>query len=137
MKKILLIASLLTLILIAAGPKPPKLVRLTVVNKSGLPLEISLTGSCEDNYYYLRVPEGDRLFPTKKVFTVAPDMYSARLYYIELWDPVYGYSCSSKSQQLDVRHNTRVMVLECDRTPACPGETSIVKFGAGRRTRVR
>ena len=70
-------------------------------------------------------------FQTEKVFTVVPDEYSASLYYVELWDPVYGATCGSKAQYLDLRRNVRVVVRECNHTFAQPGEPpALVKFGA-------
>jgi hypothetical protein len=137
-KKLLLVVFLLALISTSASSPPGRLVQLTVVNKSGLKIEISLTGQCEETFYYLRVPKGDRASPMEKTFTLVPDTYSTSLYYIELWDPVYGYSCSSKSQTLDLTRNVRMVVLPCDRTPPNSGEIpATVKYGAtgGRRRR--
>ena len=136
MKNVWLITGLLTILLIGASPFGiERLVDLTVVNKSGLPVEIKLTGSDEENYYYLKVPRGYRDAPTEKVFTVVPDTYSAVSYYIEPWDPVYGYDCSSRSSTLAATKNIRVTIMECDRASRHGGETSIVKFGmrTGRR----
>ena len=138
MRKTLLITSILALLLMGSKPFPGKLVRLTVVNKSGLPVEIKMTGKYEEAFYYLRVPEGDRDFPVEKIFTIIPDTYQTQLYYIELWDPVYGYSCASKSQSMELYRNTRVVVKECDQVPSCPGEPSMIKYGAvvGRRPKL-
>ena len=134
MKKTLLAAALLALMLLGAAPYHGlKLTRLTVINKSGLPIEIQLIGSCEDNWYYLRMSDGDRLFPTEQVFTIAPDEYKMQVFYIELWDPVYGYSCAPKSAAIDATRNLRVVVSECDWTPPVPGEPSMVKLGAASR----
>jgi hypothetical protein len=61
---------------------------------------------------------------------VARDQYSSTLYYIELWDPVYGYSCSSMDQILDITRNIKVVVSECTRTFPNGGEPpSIIKYG--------
>lgn len=137
MKRILFVISLIVLITMSTGSESIRLARLTIVNKSGLDIEISLTGEEEENFYYLRVPEGDRTFPTKRVFTIIPDTYASQLYYVELWDPVYGYGCDSKSQTLDIIGNMRVVILECERIPPDPGVPSIVKYGASKRSRVR
>ncbi|MBN1149529.1 MAG: hypothetical protein JXA78_19870 [Anaerolineales bacterium] len=131
MKKTLLAVALLALMLVSATPYAAhKLIRLTVVNKSGLPVEIQLTGSCNDNWYYLRIPKGDIQFPFEQVFTIVPDVYALQAYYVELWDPVYGYSCSARAATINATRNLKVMVPECNRTPSVPGEASIVKLGA-------
>ena len=67
-----------------------KLVRLTVINKSGYELGIRLVG--EDpvvDFYYLTVPEGDRSDPTTEIFTLPPMEYNMVAEYIETYDPVY------------------------------------------------
>jgi hypothetical protein len=122
---------LITLIFISAKPVSTRMTRLTVVNKSGMAIELSLTGSETSSFYYLRVAEGDRMVPNEANFTIFPDQYASSLYYVELWDPVYGSSCSSKSQSLDLHRNIRLMVFECDRQIAAPGEIPTIKYGAG------
>lgn len=135
MRKALLIVALLAVLLIGAKKPPVRLVRFTVVNKSGRVLEIRMTGSCDENFYYLHVPKGTRLWPQVSTFTVIPDEYSTQTHYVELWDPVYGPSCSDKSLSLDLNRNIRMLVLECDRTPANGGEKpAILKLG-GRNSR--
>jgi hypothetical protein len=129
MKKTWILTTLLALLLLGASAPSPKLVRLTIVNKTGLPLEIKLTGECEDNFYYLRIPEGDRVFPAQETFTITPDIYKMQPYYIELWDPVYGYSCGDAgSKTLYASRNIQVTFLECDVTPRHRGEPSILKW---------
>jgi hypothetical protein len=128
---------LIALVLISAKPVSTRMTRLTVVNKSGMAIELSLTGSETSSFYYLRVAKGDRIVPLEVNFTIYPDKYSSSLYYVELWDPVYGSTCSSKSQSLDLRRNIRLMVFECDRQIAAPGEIPTVKYGAGRGKRGR
>ncbi len=135
-KKKLLVIFLLTLFSIGASTPPIRLSKLTIINKSGRDIEINLTGKYEENTYYLRIPKGDYIFPTEKIFTLIPDTYTTKLYYVELWDPVYGYSCSSKSQTLELTRNVRVIVLPCDRTPANRGEPpALVKYGGGGQRR--
>jgi hypothetical protein len=130
MKKTLLFISLLTLLALGARPANGPLKRLTVINKSGMDIAIRLTGSDSENFYYLRIPAADRTTPTAKVFTVVRDRYSSTLYYIELWDPVYGFSCSSMDQILDITRNVKVIVSECDRIFPNAGEPpAIIKFG--------
>ncbi len=136
-KKALLVLTLLGLLLVGACPKPARLVRLTVVNKSGLPIEINMTGSVIDKYnnknqYYLRLQKNDPRGSLIREFTVTPDKYSMQFYYIELWDPVYGYKCKSASQTIEIFHNTRVTVPDCKYQSANPGEPSMVKIKARR-----
>lgn len=133
MKRMMLLLALFSLALLAASPwaggRPAV---LTVINKSGLAVEISLSGAELENTYYLRVPAGDRTAPTVKTFEIVRDQYTSTLYYVELWDPVYGYSCSRDSQRLDLTRNVRVVVTECDRNASAPGESSMLKYGAPR-----
>ncbi len=136
-KKMTLILAFLVLASISAGALPTRLVRLKIINKSGRGIELSLSGKNLEYFYYLRIPAGNRLMPAEQIFTIVPDTYASTLYYVELWDPVYGYQCSSKSQTLDISRNVEVTVLECDRSPANAGETpAIVKYG-GRSIRRR
>lgn len=77
MKKVsllILLAIVLSTMLMAAVPT--KMVRLTVINKSGYDVFIKLTGSAvTDAFYYLTIPSGDRDAPTIKVFTIMSDLY--------------------------------------------------------------
>ena len=117
MRKILPWFFIITLILTAGIPNPDKLVRLTILNKSQYPLGIKLTGDNEANFYYLHVPKGDEEFPLEKRFTIARDIYQMQIYYIELWDPVYGTNCGSgRSGTIDAMHNTRMIVQDCTRS---------------------
>jgi len=126
MKKILTLICLLSFLLISAKPEPAKLARLTIINKSGLPVEIKLTGTVIQNFYYLRIPTGDRVAPTEKVFTIARDKYRMQTYYIELWDPIYGYRCEGKSGTLYAYRNLRITYLECDSQRIRRGEPTFI-----------
>ncbi len=141
MKRTWVVIGLLTLTLALAMSGSVRLIRMTIINKSGLDVEIELTGSCEENtdyyHYYLRVSEGDRRSPTEMVFTVFPDIYKMSVYYVELWDPVYGTDCSSRSQTVDATHNVKVVVSECTWTPPNAGEPSMLKLGGAGTRRVR
>ena len=133
MRKILLIISLLAVLLIAASSSYTKLYRLTIINKSGMDLAISLLGVDDNNQYYLRVPEGDRRSPTETIFTIVPDTYSINAYYIEPWDPVYGYTCNDPGgKTLEAERNIRLTFTECNYTPRNGGEPSMWKFNARR-----
>jgi hypothetical protein len=117
-----------------SGTKIKSLVRLTIVNKAERRVELSLTGKYFEQSYYLYIPEGDKLMPFEKTFTIVPDVYTSSLYYWELWDPVYGNQCGTKGQTLDVTRNVRLTVLPCDLTPANGGEPpQIVKYGGQNR----
>jgi hypothetical protein len=112
-KTILLLLAVLVLATIGADSVPTPLMRLVVVNKSGLPIEIRLTGQELGNIYYLRLAKGSRAAPVEQTFTVAADAYAATIYFIEPWDPVYGTTCSATATVLDVNANVRATVLEC------------------------
>ena len=77
MKKV----SLLILLAIVASSLmmaaiPTKMVRLTIINKSGFDVYMKLEGSSiTEAYYYLTVPAGDRDVPVVKVFTIMEDVY--------------------------------------------------------------
>jgi hypothetical protein len=136
-KKSTLILIVLVLTTISASA-PDRLVRLTIVNKSGRKIELSLTGTNYDQFYYLHIPEGSRQSPLEQVFTLVPDSYTSSLYYYELWDPVYGNQCGTKGQTLDLTRNVKLTVLPCDLSPAKSDEApAIVKFGAGGRKKGR
>lgn len=78
MKKV----SLLILLAIVASTLltaaiPTKMMRLTIINKSGYDVYMKLEGSpVTEAYYYLTIPAGDRDEPVVKVFTVWADVYS-------------------------------------------------------------
>jgi hypothetical protein len=78
MKKVsllILIAILISSLMLAAIPT--RMVRLTVINKSGYDVYIKLEGSpVTDSYYYLTIPSGDRDTPYVKVFTIMEDLYT-------------------------------------------------------------
>jgi hypothetical protein len=129
-KKILLVLMALVLVFTSLGAAPMRLVRLKVVNKSAMQIEISLTGKYLDNFYYLHVPEGSSLIPLEQGYTVVPDTYSSSVYFVELWDPVYGHKCTDKAQTLDARRNVVLIVFACAYTPPNAGEPpSLVKYG--------
>jgi hypothetical protein len=78
MKKVsllILIAILISSLFLAAIPT--KMVRLTVINKSGYDVYMKLEGSpVTEAYYYLTIPAGDRSVPYIKVFTIMEDLYT-------------------------------------------------------------
>jgi hypothetical protein len=133
-RRIFLTLSLFSMFLTGVAPFPIRLVRFTVVNKSGMDIELSLTSKDKEQFYYLRIPEGTAGNPTEKVFTLIPDSYTSSIYYVELWDPVYGSQCGTKSQTLEIERNVRLTVKPCNLNPTSVGEPpAIVKFGAQTR----
>ena len=133
--KTILVLVVFAFVLLGMSPAATRLARLTVVNKSGRAIELSLTGQETGTFYYLRLPEGTRLAPAEQVFTIVRDTYTSSLYYVELWDPVYGATCGMKSQSLDVTHPVRLIVFDCETNPPNAGDPpSLVKY-AGHTSR--
>jgi hypothetical protein len=127
---------ILLLAITSLGSVSVKTVRVTVINKSGMPVDVRMTGAYEEKIYYLRLAEGDRSFPTEAYADVVPDKYSFEIFYVELWDPVYGSKCGEGSNNADVTHSTRLTVLECsNKTPNNGEPPAILKYpeGKGRR----
>ena len=156
MRKALLITSLLALMFIGAYAGAGRLVRLIIVNKSDLPVEVQLTGlgltglgpkglgpkgikgleliegstDIEEHSYYLRIPKGDRLAPTEKSFTIVPDVYTVQPYYIDLWDPVYGSTCGAmRSQRVDLTRNKPVKIFIVPCNHRVPNKDTQIRFG--------
>jgi hypothetical protein len=128
MKKVLLLTSILALMLVSANPAG--LVRLTLINKSGMEIAIQLHSKTDDlSVYYLPVPAGDKINPAIQVYTILRDSYYMQLYYIETYDPVYGFKCYPQPPNtLIAVRNLRVTFLECDKLAPNPGEPSMVKY---------
>jgi len=108
---------LLTLLLNSAA-EPGKLISLTLINKSKMPVAVRLIGQSDyDYYYYLQVPEGDREEPEERTFTIASDYYNMQVYYVETYDPVYGFDClPTMPNELRAVRNIRVVFLPCSFT---------------------
>jgi len=147
-KKLALLAPLLALLLMGIGKVEGRRYEqngveggpmlLVVINKSGMPLELSLTGQDMDSFYVLRVPAGTPEFPYEQTFEVLPDTYTSSLYYVEIYDPVYGYTCDTKSMQLPVYRKVWVTVTGCGHsTRGRPEAPAILKYGVsgGRQAR--
>ena len=137
MKKTLLVILLLSLL--SMGSKESELIELTIINKSEMDIGIQLKGSdkicatCSDTVegqlYYLTVPEGSKEKPSVKTFEIEKDRYGMQLYYIETWDPVYGFKCNQPTpNRLEAARNIRLVVLPCDETPPNVGEPSMRKY---------
>jgi hypothetical protein len=127
MRKIFIILALTSLLLISA--KNVKLVRFEVINKSGIPIDIRLDGKNLKQFYYLRIPQGNRIDPIEMSFTVATDFYNTQVYYLAPNEPGAVTVCKQpKPTQLDITHNVRFVVLECHRAPIYTGELYMLKF---------
>jgi hypothetical protein len=137
-KRAALISAILALFLMGAKPTKTALVRLTIVNKSGVELFIHLdnlaTSYKDDVTYSLTIPEGDHEAPTVKEFTIYRDIYDVQVYYVENWDPVYGYTICGNSTgktQLNAKRQHRWVFTECSRERPRPGEPTMEKFYRG------
>jgi hypothetical protein len=121
MKKNLLLLALAALLLISADPRGEA--ALTIVNKSGLPIALSMQGIEEEEIYYLSVVEGSIEAPSEKTYFVVKDIYMAQVLYIETWDPVYGFQCAGAAPiQLNAMRNTKVIIFPCSTVPPNRGE---------------
>jgi hypothetical protein len=132
MKKALLVISLISILLMGAKHNPVDLVRLTVVNKSGYRIAVQLSGVDNTNlFYYLTLPKGEKDHPVSQTFTIAASRYTAKVFYIEIYDPVYGYDCGGgASAKIEADRNLRFTILTCGtRIPRRNrGEPSMRKF---------
>jgi hypothetical protein len=138
-KRFLLVAVFLAFLSIAAKKPPDEDIQLTIINKSELEIAAQLQaeshecvnqrGSIEGNFYYLRVPAGDQENPAIKVFDIEKDTYRMQLFYLETYDPVYGFECgSTQPNALIAGHNLRLVVLPCNEQPGNVGEPGMRKY---------
>ena len=128
MRKSLLLISLLAIILISGSASP--MMRLTIINKSGTSLALSVIAMDRSKIFYLPVPYGSRQRPSETTFTFVKDYYRLRVYYIEEAPAYTGRECSnSRGARMIALRNIRVVVTECDRRPPTAGEPSMVKLG--------
>ena len=112
-KTILLVVAVLMIasLLLASGPAL-RVVRLTVINKSGNDIYLRLEGSdIGKQFYYLTIPAGTKTFPTVRVFTVVEDVYTRTTTY----GPGKYDSCEgvSSSGQLVMASNVRLNFVPC------------------------
>lgn len=134
MKKTILgiiLLSVFSLTVLTAFEPSPR-AQLTIVNKSEVKLGIQLIDPQDkDNFYYLTIEKGDRADPTEKTFEIKRAMYSMIVYYIETWDPVYGYpTCGGLvlRSRLLARGKQRLVFTKCGVMPVDPGEPKMMKF---------
>ena len=118
MKKVMLLVltvMLLSALLMASGPSL-RIVKLTVINKSGNEVMIKLVGSdVGKQFYYLTIPAGSKDWPTVEVFTVLEDVYERTTWYGE--GDVSQCVGLSSSGQLVMDRNTRLVFTPCNYVP--------------------
>ena len=133
----ILIASLLAMFLVSA--EPVDLIRFEIINKSGMEIAVRLNGvsyPClnkndvsKSKFYYLPVPEGSKELPYAKIYTIERDTYAMQVFYLETYDPVYGFRCTQPPpNMLKAVRNTRVTIGDCKTLPINGGEPSMRKY---------
>lgn len=80
MKRITLLLIVVVMLFSIAASPVIRLVRLTVINRSGYELGISLLENAETPLYYLRSDVGDREKPVTTVWTILQGVYSAEIF---------------------------------------------------------
>jgi hypothetical protein len=112
---ILIAAIMVSSLLLASGPAL-RVVRLTVINKSGNEVYLRLEGSdVGKQFYYLTIPAGTKTSPTVRVFTVVEDVYKRTTTY----GPgkyKYCYGMTSVGQ-LVMASNNRLTFTPCQYNP--------------------
>jgi hypothetical protein len=125
MKRLLLLLLVLSMFVIAAGPI--KLVRLTIINKSGYEASVSLVEKyapawyTEANgsysklyqapYYFLPIALGNREFPNTSKWTLFPTIYDATITYLHDGLTVYAYT-----EELTLAGITKLVLLPPERS---------------------
>ena len=118
MKKVMLLVltvMLISALLMASGPSL-RIVRLTIINKSGNEVMMKLEGSdIGKQFYYLTVGAGTKSFPEVATFTVLEDIYTRTTWYGEGKYP----QCvgTSSSGQLVMASNMRLTFTPCYTVP--------------------
>ena len=122
MKKLTMLILLVLVASLLVAAIPTKMMRLTIINKSGYDVYMKLEGSpVTDAYYYLTVAAGDRDAPTIKIFTVMSDVYDRTT-----------WQCNGlkSTGALVVDGNTRLTFLPCGEAQCVyPGYITAYKTG--------
>ena len=118
MKKVMLLVLTVMLVsafLMASGPSL-RIVRLTVINKSGNEVMMKLEGSdLGKQFYYLTIEAGTKTFPVVSSFTVLEDVYTRTTWYGEgKYAQCVG---TSSSGQLVMASNVRLTFTDCYTKP--------------------
>jgi len=125
MKKVMLLVLTVMLVsafLMASGPSL-RVVKLTVINKSGNDVMIRLEGSdIGKQFYYLTIPAGNKSWPHVEVFTVLEDVYKRTTWYGEGDNPLCVGLESKGALVMD--RNNRLVFTPCSSMPPNAGEPS-------------
>ncbi len=132
-----IITSILSLFLL--GAEPMGLARLTLINKSGMEIAVqlkSITTPCltknetpQSRFYYLPVPEGSKEVPSVKEYTIERHTYTMQVFYIETYDPVYGFHCFQPlPNAILMRRDMKVIIGKCSALPPNAGEPLMRKY---------
>lgn len=123
MKKIHLLVILIASLLSMAS-ESLHTVDLTVINKSEVDIGLMLNSMTDDDrWYYFTIPAG---FPdepqgtaptyTERNFEIVRDYYTSVAYFMEPYDPVYGYPyCGNKTvaSRLEATHSVKLVFNSC------------------------
>jgi hypothetical protein len=154
MKKILFLLTMASLILASAAPasaagavntKNQKQTHLfTIINKTGLPLGVRLISTdadhTVDHNFYLTVVKGTDEIPTEKTFELPGDTYAVSANYVQFYDPVYGWGCTTTKTNpgtMTLDRNIRMTFMGCKARVSFRGRQQEVnqrKFGVPKRT---
>ncbi len=130
MKKTLCLISILAIWLVGACPVPTRLVRLTIINRSPDRVAVQLTGLDDTTkFYYVILPKAPAGATTEKSITVQSQRYSTQIFYLEIYDPVYGYKCSQRpSSTVSFNHNLQFLIKKCGSSVITKKDTYKYKF---------
>jgi hypothetical protein len=114
MKKVLLLVLTVMLVsafLMASGPSQ-RIVRLTIINKSGNEVMMKLEGSdLGKQFYYLTIPAGTKTNPKVSSFTILEDVYTRTTWYgMGKYTQCIGIS---NYGQLVMSSNVRLTFTDC------------------------
>lgn len=128
--RLILIAILTVLLLGAKGSGD---MVLTVVNKAGMDVAVSLVSVDLSRAYYITIPTGSRGGPTVQRLTLPQDSYRMRVFWLEDKDPETGRPCRRvRNSSLLALRNIRVVIGNCDQLAPTPGEPTMYKYGRWR-----
>lgn len=116
---VILIASIFSI-----AAESMRTVDLTVINKSEVDIGLMLSSMTDDDrWYYFTIPSGNPEEPqdsensyTERHYEIAWDVYSSVAYFMEPYDPVYGYPyCGNKSvgSRLVATHSVKLVYKPC------------------------
>lgn len=123
MKKIYLLVILIAS-LFSTASESMRTVDLTVINKSEVDIGLMLNSMTDDDrWYYFTIPSGYPDDPkngkdnyTERHFEITWDVYSSVAYFMESYDPVYGYPyCGNKqvASRLEATHSIKLVYKPC------------------------